>query len=154
MKSKYKFKPNRLMIAITLIIAIILINMTIYVFKSTQWIHIIPTTIAILLVLYCLIRMPISTTITSSSICIKRICGATLIKDIKKIEAVNKAHVKTSLRTFGNGGAFGFTGKYYSPEIGHYNLIAVNFQELAKITTNKGKVFIINYPTDLLNQEN
>lgn len=47
------------------------------------------------------------------------------LKDLRKVEIDPEAMAR-SIRTFGNGGFFGFTGYYWSRRFGHYRMYATD----------------------------
>ena len=50
----------------------------------------------------------------------------------------------------GNGGFLGYVGTFHSPKLGKFYMAAINKNELVKIVTYNGKIYVINYPHSLL----
>lgn len=51
-----------------------------------------------------------------------------------------------SIRTFGSGGLFGFTGMFYSKQMGHYRAFIANPNRPLLLLTKGNKKIIINAP--------
>ena len=95
---------------------------------------------------YFFLKMPYSVIIEKDTIIVKQFLGSIKISNIKTIEYCDKKQISNSIRVFGNGGFFGYVGKFRSPELGTFYMAAINLNKLAKIITNEGLVYIINYP--------
>ena len=72
--------------------------------------------------------------------------------DIKLIRALNAEEMKWSLRTFGNGGMFGYTGKYYNRTLGSMTWYVTQRKNYILIEKLDGKKIIItpDHPQDFL----
>jgi hypothetical protein len=47
-------------------------------------------------------------------------------------------------------GFLGYVGTFHSPKLGKFYMAAINKNELVKIVTYNGKIYVINYPHSLL----
>ncbi len=65
------------------------------------------------------------------------------LSDIEEIRPVENNEMLGGIRTFGNGGLFGYFGKYYYPKIGKVNLYATQRKNRILIETKQGAKFII-----------
>lgn len=146
---KYFFKPDALVIIISLIV-IITMGMAISIIP---WNSIGSIILYILLVgslVYGLAVMPIWVKVTDSSIRVQQLIG---FKEFEKkdIEVVSlkKSDLSGSIRVFGSGGYGGYTGWFRNKQLGKYFMLVVNTKDIALIKTKKGKQIVINYPERL-----
>jgi len=81
---------------------------------------------------------------------IKRLVGSKkiAIADIKEVRTVLKEEMGGAIRTFGNGGLFGYYGKYYNKALGSMTLYTTQRRNRVLIQTVSGKKIIIS-PDDL-----
>ncbi|MBT3983893.1 MAG: hypothetical protein HOE90_21230 [Bacteriovoracaceae bacterium] len=71
------------------------------------------------------------------------------ITSIEKIERLPKF----TLRVFGNGGLFSFSGNYWSKGIGHFKAYVTNFDNLVMVTAAQKKMLISpDQPDELIAQ--
>jgi hypothetical protein len=93
---------------------------------------------------------PKSYTVTSSELIINRSVGKVEIKfsDIDEVRILSDAEMSGLLRTFGNGGLFGYYGKFYNSKMGHMTLYATQRKNRILIQTSQGKKIIIT-PDDI-----
>jgi hypothetical protein len=151
---KYYFLPDKSVIIISIIIIIAIGFMVQYIIHVNKWYIALPTVLAVVLFIFFFLKTPYCTEVTTDSIKIKKIFGQEIFKkeDIQKIEIIKKEDLEGGYRKMGNGGFFGYSGFFYAPKIGNFQMITINQSELAKITMNTGKIYIINYPHKLLDE--
>ena len=70
------------------------------------------------------------------------------IAEITEVRPVHKDELSGSIRTFGNGGFFGYYGKYYNRKLGHMTLYTTQTRNRILIRTTRGQKIIIS-PDDL-----
>ena len=150
---KYYFTPDRSVIIISAICIIILGYMIYYIFNARIWYSAIPTSLAVLLFIFFACKTPYCIIVEEDNIKVKQLIGSMRITDIQSIEPIVESDLKETIRTFGNGGFLGYTGRYYSPKLGRFKMAAINTKELAKITTMNGNIYIINFPKKLFNNK-
>jgi hypothetical protein len=77
--------------------------------------------------------------------------GSTKLTSITSVTPLEKNDLSGVIRTFGNGGLFGYTGYYSSPQFGKFQMIAINMkpEQLALVVLDNGKKYIINYPQNI-----
>ena len=156
---KYKASLDNLSLAITLIVAVVLIIIFVSigkdVFKNTEskfpWIAII-VSIVLPIAIY-VISWLFSTnayTITDDELVINRPGGDRRIKlsEIDSVRTVEKDEIGTMIRTFGNGGLFGYYGKFHSSKLGSMTLYATQSKNRILIKTIHGTQIMIT-PDDL-----
>jgi hypothetical protein len=99
------------------------------------------------IVLGCLPFMIRSYAITDDAILIRRLFWTTRLdrKELKSAEALPKAMTK-SLRTCGNGGAFSFTGWYWSKSLGFYRAFVTDLN--STVVLRFGKRTVVLSPED------
>ncbi|NMA74655.1 MAG: hypothetical protein GX963_10950 [Bacteroidales bacterium] len=148
---KYTFYPDKLIIVITIICIVALISMVYYLFLSKSIYSKILTFSVICLIVYFLFKIPLWIRVEENSIQVKQLIGSLRITNIETITEFKKKELNKTIRTFGNGGFGGYVGYFRNPDIGKFYMAAINRNELAKITTKEGKVYVINYPSSLLN---
>ena len=70
------------------------------------------------------------------------------IIDITEIKTVDADDLSGTIRTFGNGGLFGYYGKYYNSKFGNMIWYVTQRRNRILIETNQGKKIIIS-PDDI-----
>lgn len=102
------------------------------------------------IILGCWLYAPQSYTIDSTTFTINRPINNVKIKlaDITQIRTVADSEITGLIRTFGNGGLFGYYGKYYNSIIGHMTLYTTQRKNMVLILTKQGKKIIIT-PDDI-----
>jgi hypothetical protein len=99
-----------------------------------------------------LLRTPRYFYIEKNLIIVKFFLGSKVLEGIRSVRPVGKAELKRCARTFGNGGMMGYTGYFRSAELGNFQMLAVSKEELALVTLENGKQYVINYPSELLDK--
>ena len=99
-----------------------------------------------------ILRTPRYFYIEKDLIIVKFFLGSKVLEGIRSVRPVGKAELKRCARTFGNGGMMGYTGYFRSAELGNFQMLAVRKDELALVTLDSGKQYVINYPGELLDK--
>ena len=97
-----------------------------------------------------ILRTPRYFYIDKDVIIVKFFLGSKVLEGIRSVRPIGKAELKRCARTFGNGGLMGYTGHFRSKELGDFQMLAVRKDELALVTLDSGKQYVINYPGELL----
>ncbi len=89
---------------------------------------------------------PQSYTLDTTSLSINRPIGKVIINrsSIKEVRLIGDGELKSTIRTFGNGGLFGYYGKYYNSTIGHMTWYLTQSKNRILIVTNEGKKIVIS----------
>ena len=89
--------------------------------------------------------IPRYTEVTEEQIIVKQIWGQ-LVFDRKEMEIapIGKDDLKSSLRTFGNGGLFGYAGYFRNKKLGKYRMYVTRLKDLSLLTDRNGKKTVIN----------
>lgn len=66
------------------------------------------------------------------------------LNTIRSIEAVTAKELGAGVRTFGNGGFMGYTGRFYYKNIGHANLYVTDRSKQLMLTLNDDRKIIIS----------
>lgn len=140
------FTPDASVIVISLFCIVAIVSMIIYVLNVNKLCLAIPTILGILLFVFFFLKAPYGIVVENDTIIVKQFLGSITISNIKTIEHCDKKQISNAIRVFGNGGFFGYVGKYSSPELGDFYMAAINLNKLVKITTKEGLVYVINYP--------
>lgn len=86
---------------------------------------------------------PLSVKIYDFSITINRKIKPVII-EFSEVRAISKVHdMKFAMRTFGNGGLFGYTGKYYQKDIGSMTWYCTQRKNYILIEKTNGKNIVI-----------
>lgn len=85
-------------------------------------------------------------TVTQESLIIRRRFNNITIPraDIEEVRTIGPGEMKSLIRTFGNGGLFGYYGKFYSSTFGHMTFYVTNIKNKVLIRTTSGKKIIIS----------
>ena len=97
-----------------------------------------------------ILRTPHYFYIEKDLIIVKFFLGRKVLEGVRSIRPIEGMDLKRCTRTFGNGGLMGYTGHFRSKELGDFQMLAVRKDELALVTLNNGKQYVINYPQELL----
>ncbi len=65
------------------------------------------------------------------------------LRDIRVAEKIPAKDLRFSLRTFGNGGFFGFYGKFWNRKFGSMTWFATNLENAILLTMNNGRKIIV-----------
>lgn len=99
------------------------------------------------IVLGCLPFMILGYSITDDAILIKRLLWTTRLerRGLKSAEVIPHA-MKKSLRTFGNGGGFSFTGWYWNKPLGSYRAFVTDLEKTV-VLRFQGRTVVVS-PSD------
>jgi hypothetical protein len=88
---------------------------------------------------------PLSVNVAADAIVVDRKIKPVQISftDIKEIRLVEPSDMRMSIRTFGNGGVFGYTGLYYNRKMGSMRWYCTQRKNYVLIATTKGKKMIV-----------
>ena len=138
---------------ITLLFIGILISNFIWFEETNSAIFLIPVFIGIYAV--CIFFMPLGYKITESEIVVERMLSSVRFKtdDVKSIQEIGKHTIAGSVRTFGNGGLFGFTGYFANSALGKMTWFVTRKDTLVLIDLLDGKKILIspNEPKEFMN---
>lgn len=89
---------------------------------------------------------PQSYTLDTTSLTINRPVGKVIINrsSIQEVRLISDGEMKSTVRTFGNGGLFGYYGKYYNTTIGHMTWYLTQSKNRILIVTTEGKKIVIS----------
>jgi hypothetical protein len=128
-------------------------------FKSaigTESLVLILTTLLIIATYFiCYLLRPIKYVLDKDRIIIKRlILDITIdIKTIKSALLADKKSMRWTIRTFGNGGLFGYFGKFYNQTFGSMTWYATRRSNYIVLgTTTKGKIVITPDDPNMVNE--
>jgi hypothetical protein len=88
--------------------------------------------------------------VEDSTLVIKRAFGDKRISiaDIEEVRLIAKDEMRGTIRTFGNGGFFGYYGKYYNKKLGSFTLYSTQRKNRIFIRTKHGDKLVIS-PDDI-----
>lgn len=89
---------------------------------------------------------PQSYTLDTTALSINRPIGKVIINrsSIQEARMIDEGELKGTIRTFGNGGLFGYYGKYYNATIGHMTWYLTQPKNRILIVTTEGKKIVIS----------
>ena len=84
--------------------------------------------------------------VTESDLIIRRLIGNVTIhlSEIEEARPIAKGEIRGTIRTFGNGGLFGYYGKFYNRKLGSMTWYATQLQNMIYIKTRSGNKTIIS----------
>lgn len=150
----YKFRRDKQAVSTAVVMAlfaIFIICEVCFVAEEDMWVRIL-CHIIILPIFLLGLRTPRYVYIEKGLIIVKYYLGRKILADIASVRRVTKDELAGSVRLMGNNGLFGYTGWHRKKGIGTYYLMAVNWEELALVTLENGKLYVINYPQELLDK--
>ena len=75
------------------------------------------------------------------------------LSEIEEARAIQEGEMNSTVRTFGNGGLFGYYGKYHNPQLGHMKFYTTKRNNRVLVKKTDGKKIIISPDNDdLLNE--
>jgi hypothetical protein len=103
------------------------------------------TPLIVLMVLMYLLK-PSEIVLDGGSLRIVRLLGPVTIplSEISLARPLDESEVKGSLRTFGNGGLFGYFGKFYNSQFGHMTWYCTQRKNYILIELNNNKTIVIS----------
>ncbi len=147
---KYFFLPDKAIIITSILCVVGIYFMITYILHATKWYSVVPTALVVGLFIFFALKMPYCICVEKEAVIVKQLWGSIKITDIKSIKPVERKDLANTIRVFGNGGFLGYVGIYRSPCLGKFYMAAINKNELVKIVTGSGKIYVINYPYSLL----
>jgi hypothetical protein len=147
---------------ISVVVTLLFLTITVYTYTlldlksgiGTESITLILTTLLIISIYFiCYVLRPIKYILDKDKITIKRlIFDVTIdIRSIKSVLQADKESMKWTIRTFGNGGLFGYFGKFYNKAFGAMTWYATrrsNYIVLGTVTS--GKIVITPDDSDMV----
>jgi hypothetical protein len=73
----------------------------------------------------------------------KKLSKKIAASDIREVKLLERSETRGLIRTFANGGLFGYWGKYYNREIGHVSVYANNWKHPVLITLADSKKILL-----------
>ncbi len=150
----YKFRRDWQVIAMT--VAVVLL--TLYVLYDVYFQGgdmadriVVPVVFAVIYILA--LRTPRYFYIEKDFIIVQFFLGSKVLEGVSSVRPILKGELKGTGKSWGNGGLMGYTGHFENIYIGKFQMYAVNKTELALVTLENGKQYVINYPHELLKKE-
>ena len=146
----YKFSRDTKVIlvsALSVVAIPIILCVSWFVERDVEALFVLP--FWLLLMAGVILRTPNYFYIEKDLIIVKFFLGKKVLDDIHSIRPIEDADLKGIVRSIGNGGLMGYTGYFRSKVLGNFQMLAVNKNELALVTLNNGKQYVINYPHEL-----
>ncbi|MGY3054094.1 hypothetical protein ACVWYG_002297 [Pedobacter sp. UYEF25] len=131
-------------IAITLLFSFIIGSQFIWFEAANSVFFVLPLVFGIYII--CLLLMPLRYTITDNEILVERIFSKVHIKkeNIKSLQQIGISSIAGTIRTFGNGGLFCFTGHFVNASIGKMTWFVTRKDTLILLYLNDGKRIVIS----------
>ena len=150
----YRFRRD-LRVILTSVLTMVLIPIVLCViwFVEGDVKALIALPIWLLLMVGVILRTPRYFRIEHDRIVVQLFLGSKSLEGIRSICPIDSFALKGGVRLFGNGGLMGYTGYYRKRGLGNFQMLAVNRRELALVTLDNGKRYVINYPKELLNSK-
>ncbi len=143
MQKIYDFVRGRDVVIITMtVVTLLLFGLVMLVLNEDELSIagvVINVSILVFLVVFCWGDAPKRMIVTSDNLMIVRNFGRSVIVPRYKIKAVEAVEYKRLqlIRTFGNGGLFGYTGRYRSRTLGNITMFATEKEHLVCIKTDE-----------------
>ena len=150
----YKFRRDLKVILTSVLVVVgipIILCVDWFVEGDVKALYALPLWLIVMAVI--ILRTPHYFYIEKDRIVVKLFLGSKVLEDIQSVHPIDLVYLKGCVRTFGNGGLMGYTGYFRTLKYGSFQMLAVNKNELAMVTLNNGKQYVINYPRDLLENE-
>lgn len=142
-----------------IVMAVAVVLLTLYILYDVYFVEgdmadriVLPIVLAV--IYFFMLRTPRYFYIEKDLIIVKFFLGCKVLEGISSVRPILKSELKGKIKTWGNGGAMGYTGSFENIHIGKFQMYAVNKDELALVTLHNGKKYVINYPSELLDKSN
>lgn len=143
---KYYFKPD-LYVVIATVFGPCLVF---YVWVAANTISTFSFWLAVavsLIFLWFIVKAPIYTYIDDEVIRVKQLIGSTtFIRQEVSVRSLTDRETESIPRFFGSCGLGGYIGLSRNPFLGSYYVLALTRKDMALVTRDDGKIFVINYP--------
>ncbi len=142
---------DRTATAITIGVTILLVGVNVFVSVLTvtqaeapAWIVVFPLLVTVATVAGCYLYRPLGYVVERDRLVIKRPIGDVVIQkqEIRNAFMVDKAGLGWVFRTFGNGGVFGWTGRFSSSKLGSMTWYATRRSHYLVIETSSRKILL------------
>ncbi len=147
----YKFRRDWFVIVMT--VAVVLL--TLYVLYDVYFQGgdmadriVAPVVFAVIYILA--LRTPRYFYIEKDFIIVQFFLGSKVLEGVSSVRPILKGELKGTGKSWG---LMGYTGHFENIYIGKFQMYAVNKKELALVTLQNGKQYVINYPHELLKKE-
>ena len=146
---KYKTSLDNLSkgitVAVTILFAIIIVGQYSIISDAGKAIPIYTTTALMLIYFLTFAFRPINYILTNDTLIVHRLLLNVKIDrtQIKSVELIDKEKIKTSLRTFGVGGLFGYFGNFVNMDLGKMTWYATRRDKVVLVQTIDNRKIIL-----------
>lgn len=93
------------------------------------------------------IKMPIYTYVDEDIIRVQQLFGSTTFRRSQvTLRRLTDRDLTGLIRAFGSGGMGGYIGYFQNAQLGRFYMLAVSRSNLALVTTEEGKLYVIHFP--------
>lgn len=143
---RYYYKPD----GFVLVISLMGLVMLVYLWSTTGNLTSVSFWIAVVVTLFMawfFVKMPLYTYVDEDVIRVQQVLGSTSFRRSQvTIRRLTDRDMMGNIRSFGSGGFGGYIGFFQNPQLGRFYMLAVSRSNLALITTEEGKLFVIHFP--------
>jgi hypothetical protein len=143
---RYYYKPDAFVLVITamsLLLLAYLWNSVGPVTDLTFWLAVLVSAF----LAWFFVKMPLYTYVDEDVVRVQQVLGSTTFRRSRvTIRRLTDRDLSGMIRSFGSGGMGGYIGYFQTPQLGRFYMLAVSKSNLALVSTEEGKQFVIHYP--------
>jgi hypothetical protein len=143
---RYYYKPDAFVLVITamsLLLLAYLWNSVGPVSDLTFWLALLVTAF----MAWFFVKMPLYTYVDEDVIRVQQLIGSTTFRRSRvSIRRLTDRDLTGMIRSFGSGGMGGYIGYFQTPQLGRFYMLAVSKSNLALVSTEEGKQYVIHFP--------
>lgn len=143
---RYYYKPDGFVLVISAM-SLVLLG---YLWSSAGSLTSISLWVAVVVSLimgWFFIKMPLYTYVDEDVIRVQQLFGSTTFRRSQvTLRRLTDRDLTGLIRAFGSGGMGGYIGYFQNAQLGRFYMLAVSRSNLALVTTEEGKQFVIHFP--------
>lgn len=129
--------------SVLILLGVVVCAYTATVVESGAWVFWLIAAVLLLVPLYFALRCPRSITLDEKGVSVRQVMGSLAIpyQDIRQVDGLSRYN---GLRLCASGGFFGFTGLFWSSELGKHTVMAGNLKSPFLVVLRSGKKYVLN----------
>jgi hypothetical protein len=143
---RYYFKPDTFVVVVTLLcVALVTYVWTVAgpITTFSFWLAVVFT----LIFLWYIVKIPMYTYVDEDVIRVQQLVGdLTFRRSEVSVRRLTPRELDAMVRTSGSGGMGGYIGFFQNQYLGRFYMLALSRKDLALVTTQEGKFFVIHFP--------
>jgi len=143
---RYYFKPDTFVVVVSLI-CVVLVGYVWVVAGPVDTFSFWLAVVLSLVFVYYIVKTPLYTYVDEDVIRVQQLVGdMTFRRSEVSVRRLTPREMDAMVRTSGSGGFGGYIGFFQNQHLGRFYMLALSRKDLALVTTEDGKFFVIHFP--------